>query len=211
MGRKKRIRFGELEQMDNVVDWQCCEPDWFDKAFGAEGMVVLELGCGRGEYTLALARRRPDTGVLGVDRNGARLLKGAESARDEGLTNALFLRSLVEYLEDHVPPRRVSEIWIPFPDPLRKNRQARRRLLSPQFLERYRRLLCPGGAVHLKTDDTDVVDFAERAVRAAGGSVLDGSDSLLSDREGVPSVQTTYEKRYRDEGRTIYNRTFCLD
>ena len=197
--------------MANAVDGQRGEPNWFDQAFGRERPVVMELGCGRGEYTLALARSRPDIGVLGVDRNGARLWKGAATALEEGLTNARFLRTPIEYLEDHVPAGRVSEIWIPFPDPLRKNRQARHRLLSPQFLERYRRLLWPGGAVHLKTDDTDVVDFAERAVRAAGGRVLDGSDSLLSDRGGVPAVRTTYEKRYRDEGRTIYDRTFCLD
>ena len=211
MARKKRLRFAALETMDNVIDGRRCEPDWFERAFGLEEAVVLELGCGRGEYTLTLARSRPNSGVLGVDRNGARLWKGAAQALDEGLTNAFFLRSVIEHLEDHVPPGRVGEIWLPFPDPLSKNRQTRYRLLSPLFLERYRRLLYPRGAIHLKTDDSDLVNFAEQAVHAARGRVLEGSDSLARDRETGPAVQTTYEKRYRGEGRTIYDRTFCLN
>ena len=211
MARKKRLRFAALEKMDNVVDGRRCDPDWFERAFGLEESVVLELGCGRGEYTLALARSRPDCGVLGVDRNGARLWKGAEQALDEGLTNAFFLRAPIEHLEDHIPAGRVGEIWLPFPDPLPKNRQARHRLPSPLFLERYRRLLYPGGTVHLKTDDVDLVDFAEQAVRAAGGRVLESSDRLAVDDEEVVAVQTTFEKRYRSEGRIIYDRTFRLD
>ena len=211
MPRQKRRRLAALGEMDNVVDGRRCQPDWFERAFGGVVGVAVELGCGRAEYTLALARCRPDGGVLGVDRNGARLWRGAAQARDEGLTNAFFLRSLIEHLEDHVPTGRVAEFWIPFPDPLPKNRQARHRLLSPRFLERYRRLLSPGGAVHLRTDDPDLVDFAELSVRAAGGRVLEGHDSLGDPGDDVPAVQTTYEKRYRGEGRTIYTRTFRLD
>ena len=211
MARVKRLRFAELEKMANAVDGQCSEPNWFDQAFGRERPVVMELGCGRGEYTLAWARSRPDIGVLGVDRNGARLWKGAATALEEGLTNARFLRTPIEYLEDHVPAGRVSEIWIPFPDPLPKNRQARHRLLSPQFLERYRRLLRPGGAIHLRTDHADTVGFAERVVRAGGGRVFVGSGSFVGNGAEASAIETTYEKRYRDEGRTIYNRTFCLD
>lgn len=197
--------------MDNVVDGRRCAPDWFERAFRFKESVVLELGCGRGEYTLALARSRPDRGVLGVDRNGSRLWKGATEALAEGLTNAIFLRSPVEYLEDHVPPGRVAEIWLPFPDPLPKNRQAGHRLVSTQFLERYRRVLSSGGAVHLKTDNWDLLRFAEQAVRAVGGRVLEGSERLIGNGDDVTAVHTTFEQRYRSEGRTIYDRTFCLD
>ena len=211
MARQKRLRFADLEKMNNVVDGRRCEPDWFERAFRLRESVVLELGCGRGEYTLALARSRPDSGVLGVDRNGSRLWKGASRALEEGLTNAFFLRSPVEHLEDHVPAGSVAEIWLPFPDPLPKNRQAKHRLPSPLFLGRYRRLLCSGGAVHLKTDDSDLVDFAERAVHAVGGRLLGGFDRLAGDGDPVTAVQTTYEQRYRREGRTIYERTFRLD
>ena len=210
MTRKKRLRFTALKTMVNVVDERHCEPGWFDTFYGPQTFVVLELGCGHGDYTLALARSRPEHGVLGVDRNGARLWKGAEQALAEGLTNACFLRAQVEHLEDHIPSGRVSEIWLPFPDPLPKNRQADRRLPSPSFLERYRRMLRPGGAVHLKTDDADLVAYAEQAVQTVGGRILQGVD-LLPCEAGMPlAVQTTYEKRYRQEGRSIYARTFCL-
>ena len=195
--------------MNNVVDGRRCRPDWFEQAFGLEQAVVVELGCGRGEHTLAQARRRPDRGCLGVDRNGARLWKGATAALDDGLTNAFFLRSPVEHLDCHIPPGRVDEIWIPFPDPLPKTRHARHRLVSPPFLERYRPLLRPGGAVHLKTDDADLVGFAERAVRTVGGRLLGGADARAGD-EDEATVQTAYEKRYRGKGRTIYERQFCL-
>ena len=211
MARQKRLRFADLEKMDNVVDGRRYEPDWFERAFCLQESVVLELGCGRGEYTLALARSRPDRGVLGVDRNGSRLWKGAREALEEGLSNAFFLRSPVEHLEDHVPPGRVAEIWLPFPDPLPKNRQAGHRLVSPGFLERYRRVLSSGGAVHLKTDNMGLVDFAEQSVRATGGRVLEGSERLVGDGDDMTAVQTTFEQRYRGEGRTIYDRTFRLD
>ena len=197
--------------MDNVVDGRHCEPGWFEEAFGRDDAVVLELGCGRGEYTLALARSRPDRGVLGVDRNGARLWKGAGEALAEGIANAFFLRSRIEHLEDHIPAGRVGEIWLPFPDPLPKTRQAKHRLLSPLFLERYRRVLCTGGAVHLKTDDAGLVSFAEQSVRAVGGCVLEGPAGGAGDLEDGAAIRTTYETRYRGEGRTIYDRRFSLD
>ena len=149
--------------------------------------------------------------MIGIDRNGSRLWKGANSARHEGLSNALFLRAPVEHLEEHFPPGRVSEIWLPFPDPLPKNRQARHRLVSPLFLQRYRRLLLPGGVVYLKTDNSDLVDFAQQSVLAAGGRILETIDRRLEDYEELEAVQTTYEKRYRAEGRAIYVRQFCLD
>ena len=147
----------------------------------------------------------------GVDRNGARLWKGARQALDEGLTNAFFLRSPIERLEDHVPPARVGEIWLPFPDPQPKHRHACRRLALAPFLDRYRRLMSSGGSIHLKTDDSDLVAFAERTVRDAGGRVLGASDGLIGADGTVTTVQTVYEKRYRREGRTIYEREFRFD
>lgn len=211
MARKKRLRFASLGDMANVVDGRRSPPGWFARAFGRERTVVLELGCGRGEYTLALARRRPHQGVLGVDRNGARLWKGADQAREEGLTNAVFLRLPIEYLDEHVPPASVHEIWVPFPDPLPKNRQAKHRLVSPAFLHRYRQLLCPGGVIHLKTDNRPLVEFAEEAVRAVGGRLLASTDALDEAGASLDLVETTYEKRYRQEGRAIYTRRFSLE
>ena len=172
--------------------------------------MTLEVGCGHGDHTLAQARSRPGSRFLGVDRNGGRLWKGATRALDEGLSNAFFLRSTVEALDEHVPPGRVAEIWALFPDPLRKTRQSKHRLVSPRFLECYRRLLCPGGEVHLKTDDADLADFAERSVHAAGGRVSVPADRFAVEDETMMAGQTTFERRYRAEGRTIYERTFWL-
>ena len=110
----------------------------------------------------------------------------------------------------HIPAGRVSEIWLPFPDPLPKTRQARHRLVSPMFLRSYRRLLAPGGLVHLKTDNVPLLAFAEQAVQATGGRVLDDlGDTGWNDR--LAGVQTTFEERYRREGRAIFDRAFLLD
>ena len=211
MSRKKQVRLAALTTMANVFDGGHRGPAWFERTFGPAQPIILELGCGRGEYTLALARTRPNVGILGVDRNGSRLWKGAAKALDEGFSNAFFLHAPIEYLGDHVPPRRVGEIWLPFPDPLPKTRQASHRLVSPIFLDRYRRLLCRGGTIHLKSDDWELVTFADRAVRTVGGQVLE-SRSSLTDADGTMAmVQTTYERRYRDEGRTIFGRTFSFE
>lgn len=210
MSRQKRVRFAALPALDNVVDSRHAPPGWFDRVVGRLPLS-LELGCGRGEYTLALARLQPHRAVIGVDRNGARLWKGACAAAEAGIANAHFLRSAVELLEDHLPPARVADIWLPFPDPLPKTRQAKHRLTSPAFLQRYRRLLRPGGAVYLKTDDFPLIRFAERSVHAVGGRVLSPAEVLARGFALLTSIQTTYEKRFRAEGRPIYDRAFCFD
>jgi tRNA (guanine-N7-)-methyltransferase len=209
MARQKRLRFARLSGMPNVVDPRVSGPGWFDAAIEPQAPVLLELGCGHGDYLLERARREPKRRFLGVDRNGARLWKGARQALDEGLANVVFLRSTVEALDGHLPPRRAGEIWILFPDPLPKRHQAKHRLVSPAFLERYRRLLAPGGTVRLRTDSTALTAFAEGAVRAGGGRVV------ALDQPGepgdVPGGATRYEHRYRQAGRLIHERAFRFD
>lgn len=209
MARQKLVRFAALEHMANVIDGRRYRPGWFDEMFGLQSTVTIELGCGRGEYTLALARRHPARHFLGIDRNGGRLWNGAGAALDEGLTNAVFLRAPIQSIEDHIPPGRVADLWIPFPDPLPKRRQTQHRLVSPLFLERYRTLLAPGGSVHLKTDDAELAAFAEQAVRTLGGQLLRASNST-GHVQAVATIQTTYERKYRSQGRTIFERQFRL-
>jgi tRNA (guanine-N7-)-methyltransferase len=209
MARQKLVRFAALEQMANVIDGRRYPPDWFDDTFGPRSTVTVELGCGRGEYTLALARRYPTRHFLGVDRNGGRLWNGAAAALNEGLSNAAFLRAPIQTIEEHIPAGRVADLWIPFPDPLPKRRQTQHRLVSPFFLERYRGLLAPGGSVHLKTDDAELAAFAERAVCTLGGQLLSASDST-GPAQAATAIQTTYERKYRSQGRTIYERQFLL-
>ena len=120
---------------------------WHEKF---NGPIILELGCGKGEYTLELARRNPDKFYIGVDIKGARLWRGAKTATEEGLKNVAFLRTRIEFIGAFFGPGEVSEIWLTFSDPQMKSENSR--LTSPVFLERYRRFLKPGGIVHLKTD-----------------------------------------------------------
>ena len=136
---------------------------WIEQMFGGhEGPIVLELGCGKGEYTLELARRNPDKNYIGVDIKGARLWRGAKTATEEGLRNVAFLRTRIEFINAFFGPGEVSEIWLTFSDPqLRASEN--KRLSSAMFLERYRAFLRPGGIIHLKTDSRFLFEYT-RAV-----------------------------------------------
>jgi tRNA (guanine-N7-)-methyltransferase len=208
MGRQKQIRFGRLPAMPNVIDGRLTAPGWFEAAFGPETPVLLELGCGHGDALVERARHDREGRFLGVERNGARLWKGARRALDEGIDNVMFCRSTVEALDDHLPAGRVAEIWLFFPDPLPKRHQSKHRLVSPGFVDRYRRLLAPGGAVRLRTDSWPLTTFAENAVREAGGRV---SEPEPPAGDGLPAVETRYERRFRAEGRPVYERLFRFD
>ena len=197
--------------MHNVVSAVRSEPSCLSTLLRANKPLNLELGCGQGEYTLANARNEPDCIALGVDRNGSRLWKGAVTALEEGLPNALFLRGQIEYLEQHISPRTVRKIWLPFPDPLRKRRQAEHRLVSQKFLESYRRLLCPGSPIHIKTDNLDLLRFAESSVATLGGTMMRIKKSGSVEINSSVTVETNYERRYKCLGRNIYERIIYLD
>lgn len=212
MPRKKRKRFSEIRDFPNVFDRDCVSgPDlWYREYFGNARSLVLELGCGKGEYTLELARRMPRRSFIGVDKNGARLWKGARLALEEGLSNVCFLRTLVENLPDFFGKATVEEIWIPFPEPLPKRRQAKRRLSSPRQLELYRELLKPGGTVHFKTDDPRLFEYTLETLVRNRCTI----DRVLADvdreRENeLLQISTTYEKRHRQEGKRIMYLKFA--
>ena len=220
MTRKKLIHFDEMKDWPHVF-----EPEWGTDSglagtwdaggSGAGSSVILELACGRGHYTIALAQRNPDATVVGVDIKGARMWHGANEALDLGLTNAKFLRTRIEDLAQHFAPGEVDEIWITFPDPRPREGSEKRRLTSPRFLEIYKNLLKPGGRLNLKTDDTDLFEWSlevlrERGVEpeivcrdvyADGGEVAAGEISKAL-RE-LLHVQTQYEKKFLAKGRKI--------
>ena len=132
---------------------------WIETMFGGHaGDIILELGCGKGEYTLELARRNPDKNYIGVDIKGARLWRGAKTATEEGLRNVAFLRTRIEFIGAFFGPDEVSEIWLTFSDPQLKS-SPNKRLSSPMFLERYRHFLKPGGLIHLKTDSRFLYEY----------------------------------------------------
>ncbi len=178
---------------------------WKSDFFGNDNPVVLELGCGRGEYTVALAERFPDRNFIGVDVKGARLWRGAKTATENGMRNVAFLRTRIEFIGSCFAPDEVDEIWITFPDPqLRKNR-VKKRLTAPLFLERYTRFLRADGSIHLKTDSRHLHEYTKAVVERNGLPV----EACCADIYGTGfadellSIKTTYEKRFLAEGLPI--------
>ncbi len=132
---------------------------WAEKQFQNQNPITLELACGRGEYALALAERHPNRNFVGMDIKGARIWRGAKNAIDAKLNNVAFLRSRIEQVEAFFAPEEVDEIWITFPDPFLRDGKSNRRLTSPPFLNRYRKILKKGGVIRLKTDNTPLFDY----------------------------------------------------
>lgn len=175
--------------------------------------IVLELGCGKGEYTIDLAQRDPSLNYIGVDIKGARLWKGAKYATENGLPNVAFLRTRIEFIPAFFAPGEVSEIWLTFSDPQPKSPNAR--LTSPVFLDRYRKFLKPGGIVHLKTDSVLLHEYTREVCTAEGLRVLCCTDDLYGSDASVPpgvrEVQTFYEKMFLEKGSKITYMSFVLD
>ncbi len=187
---------------------------WRERMFGgAEGELVLELGCGKGEYTLELARRNPDRCYVGVDIKGARLWRGAKTATEEGLPNVAFLRTRIEFITAFFAPGEVSEIWLTFSDPQMKREN--NRLSSPLFLERYRSFMKPGGVVHLKTDSRFLHEYTKAVVEQNGLRLLSCTSDLYGSDVPVPEavreVQTFYERMFLDMGLPITYLSFVID
>ena len=149
---------------------------WNERMFDAPRPVVLELGCGKGEYTIDLSRRDPSCNYIGVDIKGARLWKGAKYAHEHSLGNVAFLRTRIEFIGAFFAPDEVSQIWLTFSDPQLKSENSR--LTSPVFLERYRRFLQPGGIVHLKTDSRFLYEYSLAVARCNGLRVLAATTDL---------------------------------
>lgn len=197
-----------MKSMPHVFEptlaWQKGEPMQLKGTWGER--VILELACGGGDYTVALAQRFPEATVIGVDIKGSRMWWGAKVAADLGLPNAKFLRTQIENLADYFAEGEVDEIWITFPNPHPTKGNAKRRLTSRRFLEIYRRLLKPGGVAHLKTDDTGLFEFSREMFPLEGFKVELALDDVHG-TEGVEpiltEVQTQYEKRYLKMGKAI--------
>ena len=177
--------------------------------------LILELGCGKGEYTLELARRNPGCNYVGVDIKGARLWRGAKTATQEALTNVRFLRTRIEFITAYFAPGEVSEIWLTFSDPQPKSEN--NRLTSPLFLERYRKMLKPGGVVRLKTDSRFLYEYTRAVAEANGLKILASTTDLYGgSSEGtiepeVREVQTFYESMFLEQGVPITYLAFSID
>jgi len=184
---------------------------WHSGYFGNSNPIVIELGCGKGEYTLGLAQRYPDTNFIGIDLKGARLWRGCKTVAEKGIRNVAFVRTLVDHTELLFAPGEVSGIWITFPDPQPKREH--RRLTAPGFLAKYRNILAPASPIHLKTDDHDFFDFTLAVIREHNHRLLSATDDLYhsESEEEVLTIRTFYENIWLEKGKKICYLRFCLN
>ena len=172
---------------------------WREDFFKNENPVVLELGCGKGEYTIGLAAEHPEMNFIGVDIKGARLWRGAKTATEDGMPNVAFLRTQIELIDLCFAAGEVDEIWITFPDPQTKYRRTKHRLTGEAFLEKYAKILKPEGLLHLKTDSAFLHGYTLGLLHGLGHEVLYAQHDLYRDDSApkeLKSIQTFYEKKY---------------
>jgi tRNA (guanine-N7-)-methyltransferase len=186
--------------------------EWARSVFGNDHPITLELGCGKGEYTVGLARRHPERNFMGVDIKGHRFWRGAKTSEEEGLSNVAFLRTKIEFVHHFFAPGEVSEIWLTFSDPQPKDEKGTKRITSEVFLERYRGFMVPGGIVHVKSDSPLLYALSREGWMEAGFPILEDSQDVYgelaprvdADFAEVLNIRTFYEQRWLEEGKKIH-------
>ena len=184
---------------------------WDHAFFKNQNPVVIELGCGKGEYTVGLAAKYPKKNFIGIDFKGSRLWRGCKTVSEQGLKNVAFVRTRVDYLENLFGPREISEIWITFPDP--QPGKERKRLTAPLFLNKYKTILTNDGIIHLKTDNQFFFDYSLGIVNEFKHHLLFTTEDLYNSglQEDVIQIQTYYENIWLKEGKRIYYIKFSLN
>lgn len=217
MARMKNFRFEEVKQSENVIEpgkeiYQQIKGNWHTQYFKNQSPIIVEVGCGRGEYTTGLAKRFPDQNFIGIDIKGDRIWKGSTVAKEEGLENVAFLRIQIDLIADFFTEGEISEFWITFPDPRPREGEEKKRLISPQFLKRYREVAKKGAIVNLKTDNTGLYEYGLEVVKALNLEVIASTNDLYASPllDLHHGIQTTYEKRYLGEGIKIKYLKFIL-
>ena len=186
--------------------------NWHKDFFHNDNPIILELGCGKGEYTVALAERDPKSNYIGIDIKGARMWRGAKTATEQGMTNVGFLRTRIEFINSLFAEGEVSEIWITFPDPQLKTRRARKRLTSPIFLEYYAKMLAKDGMINLKTDSKHLYAYTNAVIKHFGLACEVSNADIYNTgfADEVLSVKTAYETRFLEMGLPITYTRFSL-
>jgi len=216
VGSKNKLkRFKENETFGNVV--QPTRDDLVNKEFPLKGNwnkdffknenpLVLELGCGKGEYSVGLAKRFPEKNFLGIDIKGARFWRGAKTAVEEKIDNVGFLRTQIELIEHAFAAQEVDEIWITFPDPQIKYKRTKHRLTNTEFLQKYKTILKPDGVVNLKTDSEFMHGYTLGLLHGEGHEVLYANNDVYHQQgspEEVTAIQTFYESQYLEQNKPI--------
>lgn len=212
-------RFAEMQLFENVFQpthaevWECdykLKGQWHKEFFNNDNPIVLEVGCGKGEYTVGLARQFPNKNFIGIDIKGARMWRGAKTALEEGLTNVAFVRTKAELLASVFASEEIKEIWITFPDPQMK--RTKKRLTSTRFLSLYRELLSGEGMIHLKTDSNFLYQYTSYVVKENNFEVLCDYDDLYNSgfSDEILSIRTFYEQQFLSKGIPIKYLSFML-
>jgi tRNA (guanine-N7-)-methyltransferase len=208
VGKDKLRRFAEIETFSNVLQLDAgklFKGEWSKSFFKNENPVVLELACGKGEYTVNLAVLFPQKNFIGIDYKGNRIWRGAKTAIEDGVTNVAFLRMQIENLVDYFAPGEVDEIWITFPDPQPQLSREKKRLTSPRFLTMYRQILKPGGFVNLKTDNDQLHAYTAEKIAEQQLNLYVRTEDLYQSEHAdeVLSIKTYYEKKYLKHNKNI--------
>lgn len=227
MGKDKLRKFSEVSEMDHVIEpskeemlhgSERLKGKWNEDIFIKDRPITLELACGKGEYTIALARRSPNRNHIGVDIKGNRIWRGAKTSIEDSLDNVAFLRTHIESIDSFFGKDEVDQIWITFPDPQKKSRRAKKRLTHPDFLNRYRKILRPGGTVNLKTDSSTLYDYTMDVILEQGLKVhhrcIDvyvlGKLKFPDELNELMDTKTHYEKIWLEENKQIKFISFEL-
>lgn len=224
MGKNKLKRFSENKTFGNVFQPTRAEMiegfeikgKWHQEFFKNNNPIVLELGCGKGEYSVSLAEKYPDKNFIGIDIKGARFWRGAKTAIESGMNNVAFVRTQIELIDYAFAENEVSEIWITFPDPQIKFRRTKHRLTHPDLLRKYHHVLNKDGIVHLKTDSEFLHGYTHGIIQMEGHDVLISSHNVYHpDNKELPeeitSIQTFYEQKFLEVNKNITYIRFSLN
>lgn len=210
MGKNKLKKFAEMETLERVYQYpkQVLDAEggcplrgkWGEEVFGNSNPIVLELGCGKGEYAVGMGKLYPDKNFIGIDIKGARMWTGAKEADALGMTNVAFLRTSIHLLPSFFAPGEVAEIWITFPDPQMK--KVNKRLTGTHFLDIYREVLAPGGIIHLKTDSPFLFTYTTEMLKHNGITPIHATADLYNSEADavVPPIRTYYEQQWLGRG-----------
>jgi len=208
VGKDKLRRFAEIDTFNNVLQLDAgkeLKGKWASNQFKNNNPVVLELACGKGEYSVSLAQMFPDKNFIGVDYKGNRIWRGAKTALEEGVNNVAFLRIQIESILEYFAPEEVDEIWITFPDPQPQVGREKKRLTSPRFLDMYKHIVKQGGFINLKTDNDDLHAYTAEKIGELELILHAKTEDLYHsefDNE-VLSIKTYYEKKYLKDNKNI--------
>jgi tRNA (guanine-N7-)-methyltransferase len=208
VGKDKLRRFAEVSTFSNVVQLDAGKPfkgEWASAFFKNDNPVVLELACGKGEYTVNLGRLFAEKNFLGIDYKGNRIWRGAKTALEDGVSNVGFLRIQIESILDYFGDGEIDEIWITFPDPQPQISREKKRLTSPRFLEKYKQILKHNGHVNLKTDNDGLHAYTSEKIDELGLNLHIKTEDLYNSEHAdqVLSIKTYYEKKYLQDNKNI--------